>query len=76
MIFNKLLSKPLVKGILKSLPIVGEVVTNVDNENKAKKGQLDLEELGQAIIRLVILISIIIGALSIEDAESIKDIIK
>lgn len=76
MIFNKLLAKPLVKGILKSLPIVGEVVSNVDAENQRPKGELDIPELVQALIRLVIVVAILRGVLTAGEGEEIIDLVK
>lgn len=73
---KKLLAKPLVKGVLKSLPIVGEVVSNVDAENERPKGELDITELVQALIRLVILIAILKGVMTTEEAESTLDVLK
>ena len=73
---KKLLAKPLVKGILKSIPVVGEVVTNVDAENGEAKGKIDPAELLQALIRLIILIYILMGALTPGEAEQIIDVVK
>ena len=72
----KLFKNPLIRGILKSIPILGEVVTNVDNENASKKGSVDWAEVVQAIVRLIIVIAILKGVLSSDAAESIIDIIK
>ena len=72
----KLFKNPLIRGIIKSIPILGEVVTNVDNENASKKGSVDWAEVVQAIVRLIIVIAILKGVLSSDAAESIIDIIK
>ena len=72
----KLFKNPLIRGILKSIPILGEMVTNVDNENASKKGSVDWAEVVQAIVRLIIVIAILKGVLSSDAAESIIDIIK
>ena len=72
----KLFKNPLIRGIIKSIPILGEMVTNVDNENAAESGSVDWAEVVQAIIRLIIVIAILKGVLSSDAAESIIDIIK
>ena len=72
----KLFKNPFIRGILKSIPILGEVVTNVDNENASKKGSVDWAEVVQAIVRLIIVIAILKGVLSSDAAESIIDVIK
>ena len=72
----KLFKNPLIRGIIKSIPILGEMVTNVDNENASKKGSVDWAEVVQAIVRLIIVIAILKGVLSSDAAESIIDVIK
>ena len=72
----KLFKNPLIRGIIKSIPILGEVVTNVDNENAAESGSVDWAEVVQAIVRLIIVIAILKGVLSSDAAESIIDVIK
>lgn len=73
---KKLFAKPLIKGILKSLPFVGEVVTNVDAANGESRGKVDPAELVQAVIRLVILFAILKGILTTDEAEGVIDAIK
>lgn len=73
---KKLLQNPIIKGVLKSVPILGDVMTNSENENGQKKGKIDPTELVQALIRLIIVIAILKGLVSTDEAENIMDAIK
>jgi len=70
----KSILKGFFKGALKAVPIVGNVVTEVneqieeDNEH-APKGKLDYPRLFGYLIMAIIVVSVIIGKLDLEDAE-------
>ena len=76
----KILKKPLVKGVLKSVPFVGDVVDNITTETEnSPAGSLDKGDLVMRIVRLVVLIGILYfvfsGKIDMEQAEDIKEFI-
>ncbi len=71
------LNKPFIKGIVKSIPIVGDLFTNVLTETQhSPAGKLDKGEATISIIRIVILVGILYlvfsGKLDMEEAEGYK----
>ena len=72
---RKLLERPLVRAVLKSVPFVGDVVSNLDNE--APVGQFDTKEAWYTTIRYVIIAAllylVISGKISWEEAEQAKE---
>ncbi len=75
----KFINKPLIKGVLKSLPFgVGSLAQNVLSETNGV-GNIDQEELPAQLFKIVVygvLIYLILsGNLSFDDAESVKDLI-
>jgi len=76
----KLLNKPLIKGIVKSIPFIGDLGTNILEETtNTKPGQLDKNELFYSLVRLGVLVTLLYlvfsGKLSMEDAEGFKEFI-
>lgn len=76
----KFLNRPLVKGLLKSIPFVGDIVENINEETpQAPQGTLDKKKLVIQLIRLAVLVGILYlvfsGKLTMEEAEEYKDFI-
>jgi len=76
----KLIKNPLIKGVLKSIPIVGDVVQNIDDESfESPKGTFSPVAMVPVILRILFLIAlayfVLRGDVSIEDAESVKELI-
>ena len=76
----KLINKPLIKGVLKSVPFVGDVVDNItEGTFQAPEGTLDKNKLYYSIWRLTILCVLLYlvfsGKISFEDAEQAKEFI-
>ena len=77
----KLINKPLIKGVLKSVPFVGDVVDNItEGTFEAPEGVLDKNKLIYSTVRLIILCVLLYlvfsGKISFEDAENAKEFIK
>jgi len=76
----QILNKPFIKGIIKSIPVVGSLGANVLEETaNTKPGQLDVKEMGYSLVRLGILVALLYlvfsGKLSMEEAEGYKEFI-
>lgn len=76
---GKILTGGFFKTVIKSVPIVGDLASNVLDENGTKAGEVNKKELPVTLIRLGILVVILYLALSgkIEwtEAEQAKDLI-
>ncbi len=75
------LNKPFIKGLIRSIPIVGEMADNVLEETThSPGGNLDKNKLVYQIVRLAALIGVMYfvfkGTMTEEDAEFFKDFIK
>jgi len=76
----KLLQRPLIKAVLKSVPFVGEVIDNLETQTvDSPKGQLDPGDMITKIIRILALLAIayfvLKGDLSMDEAGDIKELI-
>ena len=76
----KLINKPLIKGVLKSVPFVGDVVDYItEGTFEAPEGVLDKNKLIYSTVRLallcVLMYLVLSGKISFEDAEQAKDFI-
>lgn len=71
---DTLIGKILLKKIPKHIPIVGDIISNI--ENKEPQGTLDKKELPSQLIRTTLLIVIVYlvmkGVINWEEAEQIK----
>ena len=54
--------KTVLKGAVKSVPVLGDVVENVQSQDGGE-GKLDWNKLGNQVIRILILIAILLGLL-------------
>ena len=77
---KKLLQRPLIRAILRSVPFVGDVVDNLDKETMdSPKGTFDPGDMTTKLIRLAVLVGLMYfvfsGKLSMEEAESAKSFI-
>lgn len=72
---GKFLNRPLVKAVLKSVPFVGDVVDNLDNDTP--KGELDVKQAWFSVVRLAIVGTLLYlalsGKISWEEAEQGKE---
>ena len=76
----KLLNRPLIKAALKSIPIVGDIVQNMDDESfESPKGTFSPVAMVPSILRILFLIAlaffVLRGDVSIEDAEDVKELL-
>ncbi len=76
----KLISNPIVKGVLKSIPLVGDVVDNITIETQdSPAGSLNSVDLVSRMIRLAVLVVlmylVLSGKIGMEDAEEAKQFI-
>ena len=76
----KLIKKPLVKGLLGSIPFVGDVVDNVLTETEnSPAGKLDPKDMIVRLVRLAVLLALIAlaigGKISFDDADRAKEFI-
>jgi hypothetical protein len=76
----KLLQRPLIRAILKSVPFVGEVVDNLDAETvDSPKGSINPGDAITKVIRILALLAlayfVMKGNLDIEQAGDIKELI-
>ena len=71
----KFLNRPLVKAVFKSVPFVGDIVDNIEND--APAGQLDIKQAWFSAVRLaiigVLLYLALSGKISWEEAEQGKE---
>jgi len=76
---GKLLFSKVGKSIIKSIPFVGDLATNVMESNNSAEGKLDKQELPTQLIRMAILIGILYlalsGKISFDDAEAAKQLV-
>lgn len=74
------LNRPLIKGLIKSIPFVGDVADNIlDEQPGSPSGQVNRSDLTSKLIRMGILLGILYlvfsGKLSMEEAEGYKEFI-
>ena len=74
------LKKPIVKGLIKSIPFIGDIADNVLTEtNTSPAGEVDKGDLITKVIRLALLVGLLYlvfsGKLNMEDAEGYKEFI-
>jgi hypothetical protein len=76
---GKLLKGKFVKSIIKAIPFVGDIASNILDNNNTPEGKIDKKELPVVVIRMVLLAILVYLAISgkIEwsDAEQAKDFI-
>ena len=76
---GKILTGGFVKGIIKSIPWVGEVASNVLDDNGTESGKVDKKELPSILIRIgiiaVLLYLAMIGKIGWDEAEQAKEFI-
>ena len=73
----RLINKPLIKGVLKSVPVLGDLVDNITESTfDAPEGVLDKNKLIFQIVRIAILCILLYlvfsGKISFEEAEDAK----
>ena len=73
----RVLDRPLVKGVLKSVPILGDVVENItEGTFDAPEGMLDKNKLMFQVLRIailcVLLYMVFSGKIDFEEAEQAK----
>ena len=78
---GKILTGGFVKGVIKSIPVVGDLAGNVlDEADGTEAGQLNKKELPVTLLKVIILTIILYMALSgkigWEEAEQAKDFIE
>lgn len=76
----KFLNRPLIKAVLKSVPFVGDIVQNIDDESfESPKGSFNPAAMVPVVIRLGALIVlayfVLKGTITMEDAENVKELI-
>ncbi len=74
----KFLQKPMVKGLIKSIPFVGEMAANVLNEvPHSPAGKVDKEDLIPTLVRMGVVIVLLYlamsGKISFDDATNAKE---
>ena len=76
---GKILTGGFVKGIIKSIPWVGEVASNVLDDNGTESGKVDKKELPSTLIIIgiiaVLLYLALSGKIGWDEAEQAKDFI-
>ncbi len=81
MLKNKLLDflkKPIVKGLIKSIPFIGDIADNVLTETaNSPAGRVDKGDLVTKLVRLTLLVGLLYlvfsGKISFDQAENAKD---
>ena len=76
----KLLQRPVIRGFLKTLPIIGDILESVDsNTVDSPSGEMNHKEMWVKLARLVILGTLLYFVLtnkvSLEDAEAAKGLL-
>jgi len=73
----KLLERPLIKAVLKSIPFVGDIVSNMDNQSP--QGEVDGRDSPYLIIRYliigVLIYLVLSGKIDIDQANDAKDLL-
>ena len=74
------LQKPAIRGIVKSIPFVGEMFSNVLTETShSPAGKVDKEDLIPTLVRMGVVIVLLYlalsGKISFDDAEAAKELI-
>ena len=74
----RVLRHPLLKGVLKSVPIIGDVVENLTESSfEAPEGMLDKNKLMFQVLRIailcVLLYMVFSGKIDFEEAEQAKE---
>ncbi len=76
---GKLIFSKVGKGLIKSIPFVGDMAANIMDDNNSEAGTLDKKELPVQIVRMAILGVIVFAALkgwiSFDDAEAAKGLV-
>ena len=77
----KFLQKPMIKGLIKSIPFVGEMASNVLTEtSNSPAGKVDKEDMIPTLIRMGVVIVLLYlamsGHISFEDATEAKEFIQ
>lgn len=77
---GKFLTKPTVKAIIKSIPILGDIAGNVlDEQQTSEPGQIDKKTIGPQLVKIAILGILLYlamtGKISFEEAEQAKEFI-
>ena len=72
------LQKPAIRGIIKSIPFVGELGSNILTETaNSPSGKVDKQDLVPTLIRMGVVIVLLYlamsGKISFDDAEQAKD---
>ena len=78
---GKILLNPMIKGLIKSIPIAGEMADNIlDETEESSAGSVNKKALAPQLIRLgiyvVLLYLALRGAISWEEAETGKEFIQ
>ena len=76
----KFLNRPLIKGVLKSVPFVGDIMQNIEDDSfEHPTGHFNPVGMVPVIIRLLALIAlayfVLKGTITLEDAEGVKELI-
>ena len=72
------LNKPLIKGLIKSIPFVGDIADNIlDEQPGSPSGQINRADMTSKIIRMAIMLGLLYlvfsGKLSMDQADEYKD---
>ncbi|GAG88565.1 unnamed protein product [marine sediment metagenome] len=72
------LKKPMIQGLVKSIPFVGDVADNMlTSTDRTGEGQLDTKQLGFQLVRLAVLAGILYlvfsGKIDMDAAEDYKE---
>ena len=71
------LFSPTGKGLIKTIPIVGELAGNILDENGAQAGKVDAKDMRVQLVRIgfyvLIFIAFLKGWITIDEAETFKD---
>ena len=70
----KNVGKSLALGVVDSVPIVNNIKSNLESE-LGGKGKIDFVRLSSAIISIIVIVAILLGKITIEDAKSILKLI-
>ena len=65
--------KSVAKGAAKSVPVIGDVMDNIESQD-AGQGNIDWNKLGNQAIRILVLLAILFGLLETEKAAQILEL--
>ena len=76
----KLINKPIIKGVLKTIPFAGDIIQNIEDDSfQHPTGTFNPVAMIPVIIRLLFLIAlayfVLRGDVSIEDAQDVRELI-